>query len=443
MKTIVAISSAIGTGGIGIVRMSGDDVLNIAKKVFEFKKSNINLEVYPMQMHFGTFIGLDFKDKGYICYFPEEKAFTGEPTIEFYLHGGMRIMKGAVDKIIKEGARMAQAGEFTKRAYINGRMNLSDAEGVGEMITSQSAAGLRAAYRLMTGSVGRKIDEISSRLVALISALEASLDYPDEMEDEVMPALHTEIPQILKSVQDLIFTARSGRMAKNGISVAIAGHVNAGKSSLLNALLGTDRAIVTDIPGTTRDTIEASIEVDGVLVNLVDTAGLRKTKEQVEEIGIERAKSAIENADLVLYVIDSTSAETYPELEKLLENKTTYRIYNKTDSDKCLSMPAESENVFHVSAKTGDGIVQLKHAIVQLYTAGLIDGGEIITSQRHLDALKRTEEALLSANNNIEATVDLILVDLREALNTLGEINGKTATEDVVDSIFKNFCVGK
>ena len=443
MKTIVAISSAIGTGGIGIVRMSGDDVLNIAKKVFEFKKSNINLEVYPMQMHFGTFIGLDFKDKGYICYFPEEKAFTGEPTIEFYLHGGMRIMKGAVDKIIKEGARMAQAGEFTKRAYINGRMNLSDAEGVGEMITSQSAAGLRAAYRLMTGSVGRKIDEISSRLVALISALEASLDYPDEMEDEVMPALHTEIPQILKSVQDLIFTARSGRMAKNGISVAIAGHVNAGKSSLLNALLGTDRAIVTDIPGTTRDTIEASIEVDGVLVNLVDTAGLRKTKEQVEEIGIERAKSAIENADLVLYVIDSTSAETYPELEKLLENKTTYRIYNKTDSDKCLSMPEESENVFHVSAKTGDGIVQLKHAIVQLYTAGLIDGGEIITSQRHLDALKRTEEALLSANNNIEATVDLILVDLREALNTLGEINGKTATEDVVDSIFKNFCVGK
>ena len=443
MKTIVAISSAIGTGGIGIVRMSGDDVLNIAKKVFEFKKSNMNLEVYPMQMHFGTFIGLDFKDKGYICYFPEEKAFTGEPTIEFYLHGGMRIMKGAVDKIIKEGARMAQAGEFTKRAYINGRMNLSDAEGVGEMITSQSAAGLRAAYRLMTGSVGRKIDEISSRLVALISALEASLDYPDEMEDEVMPALHTEIPQILKSVQDLIFTARSGRMAKNGISVAIAGHVNAGKSSLLNALLGTDRAIVTDIPGTTRDTIEASIEVDGVLVNLVDTAGLRKTKEQVEEIGIERAKSAIENADLVLYVIDSTSAETYPELEKLLENKTTYRIYNKTDSDKCLSMPEESENVFHVSAKTGEGIVQLKHAIVQLYTAGLIDGGEIITSQRHLDALKRTEEALLSANNNIEATVDLILVDLREALNTLGEINGKTATEDVVDSIFKNFCVGK
>ena len=443
MKTIVAISSAIGTGGIGIVRMSGDDVLNIAKKVFEFKKSNMNLEVYPMQMHFGTFIGLDFKDKGYICYFPEEKAFTGEPTIEFYLHGGMRIMKGAVDKIIKEGARMAQAGEFTKRAYINGRMNLSDAEGVGEMITSQSAAGLRAAYRLMTGSVGRKIDEISSRLVALISALEASLDYPDEMEDEVMPALHTEIPQILKSVQDLIFTARSGRMAKNGISVAIAGHVNAGKSSLLNALLGTDRAIVTDIPGTTRDTIEASIEVDGVLVNLVDTAGLRKTKEQVEEIGIERAKSAIENADLVLYVIDSTSAETYPELKKLLENKTTYRIYNKTDSDKCLSMPEESENVFHVSAKTGEGIVQLKHAIVQLYTAGLIDGGEIITSQRHLDALKRTEEALLSANNNIEATVDLILVDLREALNTLGEINGKTATEDVVDSIFKNFCVGK
>ncbi len=170
MKTIVAISSPVGTGGIGIIRMSGDDVISIANKVFE-PRQYLNIDVYPLMMHFGTFIGLDFKDKGYMVYFPKEKAFTCEPTIEFYLHGGVRIMKGAVDRIVKEGARVAQPGEFTKRAYINGRMSLSDAEGVTEMISSQSAAGLRAAYRLMTGLVGKKIDEISYKLTDLISGL--------------------------------------------------------------------------------------------------------------------------------------------------------------------------------------------------------------------------------------------------------------------------------
>ena len=442
MKTIVAISSPVGAGGIGIVRMSGDDVVSIAGKVFQ-TKNNINYDVYPMMMHFGTFIGLDFKDKGYLVYFPKEKAFTGEPTVEFYLHGGVRIMKGAVDRIIKEGARMAQPGEFTKRAYVNGRMTLSDAEGVSEMITSQSAAGLRAAYRLMTGMVGKKIDEISSRLTDLISALEASLDYPEEMEDEVLPAIRTEVPAISQSVKELISSARSGRMARDGILVAIAGHVNAGKSSLLNALLGQDRAIVTDIPGTTRDTIEASLEVDGVLVNLVDTAGIRETNEKVEGIGVERAKQTIENADLVLYVIDSTDNTSFPELEKLLKDKKVFRIYNKMDSPQCLEVPEAEYNVFHISAKTGEGIIPLKHAIVSLYTEGLVDGGEIITSQRHLDALKRTEENLESALNNINSTIDCILVDLRNALECLGEINGKSATEYVVDGIFKNFCVGK
>ena len=442
MKTIVAISSPVGTGGIGIIRMSGDDVISIANKVFE-PRQYLNIDVYPLMMHFGTFIGLDFKDKGYMVYFPKEKAFTCEPTIEFYLHGGVRIMKGAVERIVKEGARVAQPGEFTKRAYINGRMSLSDAEGVTEMISSQSAAGLRAAYRLMTGLVGKKIDEISYKLTDLISALEASLDYPEEMEDEVLPALKTEVPTILKSVNDLIASAKSGRMARDGILVAIAGHVNAGKSSLLNALLGQERAIVTDVPGTTRDTIEASIEVDGVLINLVDTAGIRETNEKIEGIGIERAKQSIENADLVLYVIDSTDNTSFPELEKLLENKKVFRVYNKMDSPQCLSLPEAEDNVFHISAKTGEGIVQLKHAIVSLYTDGLVDGGEIITSERHLDALKRAADNLESALKNMDSTIDCILIDLRNALECLGEINGKNVTEDVVDSIFKNFCVGK
>ncbi|MBR7162742.1 MAG: tRNA uridine-5-carboxymethylaminomethyl(34) synthesis GTPase MnmE [Clostridia bacterium] len=439
MKTIVAISTPIGAGGIGIVRISGKDVRKIADAVF-FKKGQgvgqILLE-NPLKMIFGTFNGIDFNDKGYTVFFPENKSFTGEDTVEFYLHGGVRIMKGAVEVILSHGAVPAEAGEFTKRAYLNGRMSLSDAEGVADMIHAESTAGIRAAYRMMQGGVADKVNGIMDDLLTVLATLEASLDYPDEMEDEVMPALDNVLPSILERVEILAKSFYMGRIAKYGVDVVIAGEPNVGKSSLLNALVGENRAIVTDIAGTTRDTVTARAEVGGVLINLTDTAGLRESDDVVEAIGVEKARKAIEGADVVLYVLDGTK-DLKP--DQITTTGKVYYVYNKCDKQG-FSAP-EGENIFIVSAVSGQGIGDLASAIASVYEEGTIDG-DLITSQRHVSALKSAILAIQSAVSNKTDTIDCVLIDLREAYNHLGEITGATATEDIVDNIFSKFCVGK
>ena len=439
MKTIVAISTPIGAGGIGIVRISGKDARKIADAVF-FKKGQgvgqILLE-NPLKMIFGTFNGIDFNDKGYAVFFPENKSFTGEDTVEFYLHGGVRIMKGAVEVILSHGAVPAEAGEFTKRAYLNGRMSLSDAEGVADMIHAESTAGIRAAYRMMQGGVADKVNGIMDDLLTVLATLEASLDYPDEMEDEVMPALDNVLPSILERVERLAKSFYMGRIAKHGVDVVIAGEPNVGKSSLLNALVGENRAIVTDIAGTTRDTVTARAEVGGVLINLTDTAGLRESDDVVEAIGVEKARKAIEGADVVLYVLDGTK-DLKP--DQITTTGKVYYVYNKCDKQG-FSAP-EGENIFTVSAVSGQGIGDLASAIASVYEEGTIDG-DLITSQRHVSALKSAILAIQSAVSNKTDTIDCVLIDLREAYNHLGEITGATATEDIVDNIFSKFCVGK
>ena len=439
MKTIVAISTPIGAGGIGIVRISGKDARKIADAVF-FKKGQgvgqILLE-NPLKMIFGTFNGIDFNDKGYAVFFPENKSFTGEDTVEFYLHGGVRIMKGAVEVILSHGAVPAEAGEFTKRAYLNGRMSLSDAEGVADMIHAESTAGIRAAYRMMQGGVADKVNGIMDDLLTVLATLEASLDYPDEMEDEVMPALDNVLPSILERVERLAKSFYMGRIAKHGVDVVIAGEPNVGKSSLLNALVGENRAIVTDIAGTTRDTVTARAEVGGVLINLTDTAGLRESDDVVEAIGVEKARKAIEGADVVLYVLDGTK-DLKP--DQITTTGKVYYVYNKCDKQG-FSAP-EGENIFTVSAVSGQGVGDLASAIASVYEEGTIDG-DLITSQRHVSALKSAILAIQSAVSNKTDTIDCVLIDLREAYNHLGEITGATATEDIVDNIFSKFCVGK
>ena len=439
MKTIVAISTPIGAGGIGIVRISGKDALKIADAVF-FKKGQGAGQILaenPLKMTFGTFVGNGFNDKGYAVYFPENKSFTGEDTVEFNLHGGVRIMKGAVETILEKGAYPAEAGEFTKRAYLNGRMSLSDAEGVADMIHAESTAGIRAAYRMMQGGVAEKVNGIMDDLLTVLATLEASLDYPDEMEDEVMPILDNTLPDILTRVHALAKTFYMGRIAKHGVDVVIAGEPNVGKSSLLNALVGENRAIVTDIAGTTRDTVTARAEVGGVLINLTDTAGLRESEDVVETIGVERARKAIEGADVVLCVLDGTKEN---EIEQFATNGKMYYVYNKCDS---VGFKApEGDDVFTISAKTGEGVEALAKAVASVYEEGTIDG-DLISSQRHVSALKSAIMSIESAVSNKTDTIDCVLIDLREAYNSLGEITGATATEDIVDSIFSKFCVGK
>ncbi len=458
MSTIAAISSPIGAGGIGIVRVSGEDALRIADAIFSFSQKNrkndenqlsedkvdeakqmgLRQVWKPLYMNFGTFDAGDFCDKGYAVFFPAGRSYTGEDTVEFYLHGGVRIMQGALDALLKNGAVMAKNGEFTKRAFLNGRLSLADAEGVIDMINAESVAGVKAAYRLMQGNVSRRIDEILGKLTALIATLEATLDYPDEMEDEVLPSLSDSINEILDDVNKLIATAKSGRIAKHGIFVALAGNTNAGKSSLMNALLKEDRAIVTDVAGTTRDTLEDSFECDGVRINLVDTAGIRESDDVVEVKGIERAKRAFEGADVILHVVDTTA----PDDKKWdFDGKTVFEVYNKCDIshfDKLCS-----KNEFKISAKTGEGVDKLAHAIAALYTQNNAGGGEIITSKRHVSALYEAKTALEGAILSLDDTIDCILIDLRRAYDALGEITGKTAAQDVVNSIFSRFCVGK
>ena len=439
MKTIAAISSPIGAGGIGIVRVSGDGALGIADTVFHFGgKSGAQNRWQPLMMNYGTFSAQDFKDNGYAVYFPAAKAYTGEDTVEFYLHGGVRIMQGALGALLKAGASLAEHGEFTKRAFLAGRLSLADAEGVINMINADSAAGLRAAYRLMTGGVAKVVNKISDSLEDLIAGLEATLDYPEETEDEVLPSLKESMQSSLNEIDQLLLTASEGRIAKHGLNVVLAGDVNAGKSSLMNAMLGDERAIVADIAGTTRDTVEGSMEYNGVRINLVDTAGLRESGDVIEAQGVERAKRAIANADIVLHVIDK-SARVRGDLD--FGEKLVFTVYNKCDIGG-FAIPRMAYT-FGISAKTGEGVDTLVGAIAAMYKENGLTGGEVLTEERHISALYEAKRAVENAIANADSPVDCLLIDLREAYDALGSITGKTATESIIDSIFSKFCVGK
>ena len=446
MKTIAAISSPIGAGGIGIVRVSGNDALAIADAIFNFGKDTrlrsreerVVQNWEPLKLNFGTFVAADFCDIGYAAYFPAEKAYTGEDTVEFYLHGGVRIMQGALNALIESGASLAEHGEFTKRAFLAGRLSLADAEGVIDMINADSAAGLRAAYRLMDGKVAKAIAAISDDLGEIIAGLEATLDYPEETEDEVLPSVEKGIEECIGKVNELLSSASQGRIAKHGINVVLAGDVNAGKSSLMNAMLKDERAIVADIAGTTRDTVEDSLECDGVRINLVDTAGIRESGDIIEVKGVERAKRAVENADLVLHVIDRNCG-----INDGLEfyGKRVFTVFTKCDLAG-FAIPRIAY-AFAVSAKTGEGVDSLVRAIAALYRENTVAGGEILTNERHISALTEARRALESALLGLNFTADCTLIDLRQAYDSLGQITGKTATEDIIDAIFSKFCVGK
>lgn len=499
MSTIVAIATPLGVGGIGIVRLSGGDALRIARNIFaashiapnsanirenvletganfetqntdgkeilkaekncspsdekqsgtdrgeslsiNLNKTNYEFGSQPNLLVFGTVKCEEFSDKGYAVYFKAPRSYTGEDVVEFQLHGGHRILDGVVLECIKQGATAAQRGEFTKRAYLNGKLTLADAEGVIDMINAESAAAVRAAYRLLCGEFGNKISEIENRLLNLISGLEASLDYPDEMEDEVLPKTPVEIDTALNEIDTLLSSQKIGRFIKYGPRISLVGKSNVGKSSLLNALVKSERAIVTDIAGTTRDLVSESIEYKGMKLNFVDTAGLRESGDEIEKIGIKLAGEEIEKADLILYVIEQgESADN--EFLKRLKGKEYIVVENKADLGG--GNYGKAKNIFKISAKYKEGLDALLDEIYSKFAKGAIESGEIVTSQRHYDALQRTYDELMLAKNAIDLdSIDCILISLRAAADALGEITGTTASEEIVDRIFANFCVGK
>lgn len=446
MKTIATISTPVGTGAIGIIRMSGDDALKIASKMFITKKLDSFEKAEPNYMYYGTVSTSTIKDTILAVYFKKPHSYTGEDLVEFQCHGGMKVVEEILKGCLENGANVADKGEFTKRAFLNGKILLSDAEGIIDMINAESIAAINAGYRLSKGGISSKLSEIQEKILYCVSQLEASLDYPEEMEDEAKIDCNKELKEDLISLKNLLNTSNIGGYIKKGISVAIVGIANVGKSSLLNNLLGRERAIVTNIAGTTRDSIEESIEVNGILLRLIDTAGIRETEDVVESIGVERSLEAAKQSDVCIFITESgreLNEEENKILEKLKEeNKKIIKVYNKCDINSPIK--GQDDGIV-ISAKKGEGIEKLKETIVNMFISNKIDSSSlVITNQRHAESIRKAIESIEKVLETLDnQPLELTLVDLRSAYFYLGEITGNCATEDIIDNIFDKFCLGK
>ena len=443
MQTIAAISTPVGAGAIGIVRISGDDALKVAAKIFRTSKLKDLKDAVPNMMYYGTVTAGEVSDRCLGVYFKAPKTYTGEDIFELHCHGGVRLVNEILKGCIEAGARAADKGEFTKRAFLNGKLALSDAEAVISMINAESEAQLKASYRSMTGKLSEEIYAFEEKLLDAIATMEAALDYPEEMEEESRRVAKDTVNALCKELEKLIATAKTGSYVKQGIDVAIVGIANVGKSSTLNALTGKDRAIVTEIAGTTRDSLEERIEVNGVIINLIDTAGIRETDDKVEKLGVDRSRAIAKNSDLVLFITEAGRELTDEEKEILIsvEGSKVLYVFNKDDKPHAKD---DREGIF-VSAKTGEGIERLKKEIVDRVIGGEIDfSGNIVTDSRHYDALKRAYFSLTQAKEGFdEEPAECLLVDMRDACSALGEITGNTADESIVNAIFSKFCLGK
>lgn len=433
-ECIAAVSTANGTGGVAIIRISGDNALNLARKAFI--PSDKNCAFTPNYMYAGKIAGDGFQDYGFMVYFKAPKSFTGEDIVEFHCHGGVMIARGILKNILSLGARSAERGEFTRRAFLNGKLSLSSAEGMVDMINAESLALLRAGSMMYSEKLTKAVISVQNNLKDVLARLAVEIDYPEEDESGLdLKAIISDVEKIYAEVQSLLNTYKSGKKIKNGVSVAICGKPNAGKSSLLNAMLGYDKAIVSSVAGTTRDAVEGEIELDGVKYVLTDTAGIRERAGQVESIGIERAKAVVAAADIILSVTDGSGEAEIPREAsgKIL------RVFNKCDITK----PCGEYDAV-LSSKTGEGVEELKNLIKQNGVGEIALDKAFIVEERHRDALSNAAQALSSAIENIQTlTADLLAVDLKDAWDALGEITGETASEEIISTVFAKFCVGK
>lgn len=432
--SIAAISTAAGTGGVAIIRISGEEALEIAEKMFTPSKRVTVFE--PNFMYAGKIAGSGFSDYGFMVYFKAPKSFTGENIVEFHCHGGVQIARGILKNAINYGARAAERGEFTRRAFLNGKLTLASAEGMADMINAESLALVRAGSMLYSGKLSDAVQKIQSSLKDILACVAVEIDYPEEDEDGIdYKKISEDLKGLYSEVGGLIQSYSTGKKIKSGVTVAICGKPNTGKSSILNALLGYDKAIVSPQAGTTRDAVEGEMEIDGVKYNLVDTAGIRERAGEIESIGIERAKAATLSADVVLSVSDGSGEAELP----AGITGAVIKVFNKCDVKK----PPRGFDI-SVSAKTGEGLDLLKKKISETGVGELSSDKAYILEERHYIALEKCACSLGSAAENIGAlTLDLISVDLKEAWEALGEITGEMATEEIINTVFAKFCVGK
>lgn len=429
--TIVALSTARGRSAIAVVRMSGDHAIEIAKRFFKpFPKE-------PNYLKVGVLNTPQFDEHAMCVYFTAPHSYTGENTVEFHCHGGSAVCQAVIEQCIANGAVPAQNGEFSKRAFINGKQNLTNAEGIIEMIDAETASAAKAGANLLENKLGKKVVSMQKILLDMVASCEATLDYPEEdLELPTVETVETQLNSLIGELDSLISTATLGKVAKYGINVAIVGKPNVGKSSLLNALLGTDRAIVSDVQGTTRDTLTESVNYRDIKFNFVDTAGIRDTNDVVEIEGVKRAQKAADSADVVLHVTDDpTDRSVYPTV------RPQVRIYNKCDLYD--SSPCCIDSLI-VSAKSGD-VEIIKSTLYEMFSAGEIENSDLlITNERHLSCLKLARQQLTEAQANCKtSTLDVVASSLRQSWETLGEITGSTAREDIIDRIYSKFCLGK
>ena len=442
-ENIAAVSTPAGRGGVAVIRLSGDSPLAVAEHMFLPRGNTRVKDFQPYRMYPGEIVAEHFKDFGLCVYFKAPHSFTGEDVVEFHCHGGTSIARGILSRALSLGCRGAERGEFTKRAFLNGKLSLSSAEGLIDMINGESEAEVRAGYMLYGETLKNEADGLQAEITDILAGIDADMDFPEEdIEHTDLSDIAVRLKKLSAKLSSLTASYGTGRKIKQGVRVVIAGRPNTGKSSLLNALLQAEKAIVSSVPGTTRDAVEGTLEIEGVRFNLYDTAGIRVSENEIENIGIARARALIDGADLILFVLDGSEkmSEEDAEIYRQVADKPKIVVSNKND----LQGEGGEKCDIRVSAKTGENIAALRAMMLEKSMAGYDTDAAFLIEKRHYDALAcalaEINEAVSLCGN---VPLDLLGVHLKAAWDKLGEISGKTATEEIINEIFSKFCVGK
>lgn len=447
--TIVAISTALGVGAISIVRLSGNDAINIVNKCFEGKDLT---KVDSHTIHYG-FIKNETEriDEVLVSVMRAPKTYTTEDIVEINCHGGIITTKQVLETMLNSGARLAEPGEFTKRAFLNGRIDLVESEAIMDLIESKSSEAKKMALSQLYGDLSKLITSFRDRLKNLLSSIEVNIDYPEYYDIEIVTEekIAKEIKSMKEELKNLIERSKSSSIIKNGIQTVILGRPNVGKSSILNKLLDEEKAIVTNVAGTTRDIVEGQTYIDGILIKFIDTAGIRKTDDIVEKIGVEKSLKAVEAADLIILVLNNNEELTAEDLEILEKTKDKQRIIviNKKDLERNIKLPENLENVVETDTNSIEGIDSLKSKIKEMFNLEKITTKDYtyLSNSRQISLITKAYQSILSAEKSLNESlpIDLIAIDLKECFDFLGQVIGISYTDEIIDNLFENFCVGK
>lgn len=444
-NTIAAISTPLGTGAISIIRMSGKDSISIINKIFTKDLSNEKSHT----IHYGKIIDNNEEiDEVLVSLMRSPKTFTKEDVIEINCHGGLSTTNKVLELLLNNGAVLASPGEFTKRAFLNGRIDLIEAQGIMDLIEAKTELARTQAMKELNGNLSNKIDLLREKLIEIISNIEVNIDYPEyeDINKVTNEEIYPKIKELIQEIDNLIVSSEDGKIIKEGITIGIIGKPNVGKSSLLNAILEEEKAIVTDIEGTTRDTIEGTTIINGIACNFIDTAGIRNSDNIVEQIGVNKSKKIIDTCDLVLLVLNNNDIITKEEQELLeqIRNKPHIVIVNKIDLEQKLEL---NEECIKISIKEKKGLEQIKDKISEIFNLEKIKTQDMtyLSNARSISLLKKANNLLVCSLTNIENNypIDIVEIDLKESWNTLGEIIGKTYTDELLDEMFQRFCLGK